>query len=202
MKCKNCDNAADPTLGTGIYCSRSCANKRTHSPETKQKISRGVTRTGAVRGPLSSESLTKWKKSISAHYERLYQSKTFDELGFGQQRRRIIEEQNGCCADCGISEWKSKPIILEIDHKDGNNQNNSRENLWAICPNCHSVTESWRGRNKPRFNGEVKVTDEELSTALQTEPTIRQALLKVGLAAKGGNYTRAKKLLAMLQNPT
>ena len=86
------------------------------------------------------------------------------------------------------------PITLELDHKDGNNENNARENLEALCPNCHSTTETWRGRNKPYRNGISKVSDEDLIQCIKTTTSLRQALLKAGLAAKGGNYRRVKEL--------
>jgi hypothetical protein len=68
-----------------------------------------------------------------------------------------------------------------------------RDNLRALCPNCHSQTDTWRGRNKN--SGYKKVSDETLLELLTTESSIRQALLKAGLAAKGNNYDRAKTLL-------
>lgn len=37
-------------------------------------------------------------------------------------------------------------ITFELDHIDGNNTNNSRENLRGLCPNCHSQTKTWRGK--------------------------------------------------------
>lgn len=91
---------------------------------------------------------------------------------------------------CGLDEWLGEKLVLELEHKDGNNQNNIRENLEALCPNCHSLTPTWRGRNKSN----VKVTDKDLLIALANTKNIHQALLSVGLAAKGTNYGRAKAL--------
>jgi hypothetical protein len=121
-------------------------------------------------------------------------ARDFDEVSFETKRRRIIEQQNYCCAECGLSEWRGQKLPLEIDHKNGISSDDARENLVAVCPNCHSLTITWRGRNKPRYNGEKKVSDDVLIEALKIAPSIRQALLKVGLAAKGGNYERAKRL--------
>ena len=71
------------------------------------------------------------------------------------------------------------------------------ENLRWLCPNCHSQTPTFRGYNKSN-TGKAKVSDTELLTALQECVNFRQALQKVGLAAKGGNYERAKKLNASM----
>lgn len=55
--------------------------------------------------------------------------------------------KNNSCWTCNISEWNNKPIIFEIEHIDGNSENNKEENLSLICPNCHSQTETYKGKN-------------------------------------------------------
>ena len=109
-------------------------------------------------------------------------------------KNRIILNQllDYRCSCCGIDEWQGRTIVLDLDHVNGNNRDNRLENLRFLCPNCHSQTDTYKGRNKN--TGKVKVTDQELLTALQESSSIRQALQKVGLAAKGANYERAKRL--------
>ncbi len=68
-------------------------------------------------------------------------------LGETARRRKILLEQDGKCNKCGLNKWLGEQLILEIEHKDGNKHNNKRENLEALCPNCHSQTPTWRGRN-------------------------------------------------------
>jgi predicted HNH restriction endonuclease len=41
----------------------------------------------------------------------------------------------------------SKPIPLELHHKDGNRYNDQLENLILLCPNCHAFTENYRAKN-------------------------------------------------------
>ena len=90
----------------------------------------------------------KWRESIRATRLKKYLATPFDELGMENRRRRVFEEQDYRCNRCKINEWQGMPIILELEHKDGDNQNNTRENLEGLCPNCHSLTPTWRGRNK------------------------------------------------------
>lgn len=52
------------------------------------------------------------------------------------------------CEICGIKEWLGKPIALEMHHKNGINTDHRVSNLQLICPNCHSQTESYRGKAK------------------------------------------------------
>ena len=98
------------------------------------------------------------------------------------------------CVKCGIDSWCGETIILDLDHINGDNRDNRLENLRYLCPNCHSQTDTYKGRNKN--SGKPKVSDQELLTAYEKCSNIRQALISVGLAAKGGNYERLKKLIA------
>ena len=59
----------------------------------------------------------------------------------------LFEDRERKCQVCGISEWNGKSIVLEIDHIDGNYENNKPENLRFICPNCHSQTDTYKSRN-------------------------------------------------------
>lgn len=52
------------------------------------------------------------------------------------------------CVSCNIAEWNNKPISLHLDHIDGNSDNNIPSNIRLLCPNCHSQTETFCGRNK------------------------------------------------------
>ena len=52
------------------------------------------------------------------------------------------------CAICTLSQWMGKALTLQLDHIDGDATNNFPPNLRLICPNCHSQTPTWTGRNR------------------------------------------------------
>ena len=64
-------------------------------------------------------------------------------------RVRLIESgiKEPICEVCGITEWNGNKLSFELDHIDGNSRNHKLENLRIICPNCHSQTKTYRGRN-------------------------------------------------------
>ena len=63
-------------------------------------------------------------------------------------KRYLLEKQDHCCGVCGIKEWNGKSLTLEVEHMDGNSQNQIEDNLMMICPNCHSQTDTYKGKNK------------------------------------------------------
>lgn len=67
-------------------------------------------------------------------------------------KKRLIDENvlKNECAICEIRpEWQGAPLVLQLDHKDGKRKNWSIENLRLLCPNCHSQTPTFTGRNRP-----------------------------------------------------
>jgi len=66
-------------------------------------------------------------------------------------KKRLVKEGilEYNCSSCGIGdEWNGKPITLQLDHINGVNNDHRLDNLRMLCPNCHSQTDTWCGRNK------------------------------------------------------
>ena len=111
-------------------------------------------------------------------------------------KNALIALRGHKCECCGNSEWQGKPIPIEIHHLDGDNMNNTLENLQILCLNCHAQTDNFRSKNNKPKEKREEIPEEEFKNALQSSPNIRQALIKLGLAPKGGNYTRANEIIA------
>jgi 5-methylcytosine-specific restriction endonuclease McrA len=61
-----------------------------------------------------------------------------------------------CCENCGLSTWLGNPIPLELHHIDGDKTNNTLENFQLLCPNCHALTDSYRGKNVKKKRNKEK----------------------------------------------
>lgn len=67
-------------------------------------------------------------------------------------KRRLIKArmlQNRCEA-CGLIDWLGLPLNMHLDHINGVKNDNRLENLRMRCPNCHSQTPTYSGRNARR----------------------------------------------------
>lgn len=53
------------------------------------------------------------------------------------------------CSICGqLPMWNNLPLVLQVDHIDGNCKNNSLSNLRWVCPNCHTQTATYAGKKR------------------------------------------------------
>jgi hypothetical protein len=122
--------------------------RKPHTEETKRKIREANKKKAAERGPEWGEMM----KKINSNPEKIAKTKETwrlkREARWNEQHRSTAKywylQEVGKCEECNITEWRGKKIPLEVHHLDGNNENNSKENLQVLCPNCHSLTDSWR----------------------------------------------------------
>ena len=65
-------------------------------------------------------------------------------------KNRLLKEgiKSYKCECCGLQMWQGKLIPLELHHIDGDNTNNQLNNLQLLCPNCHALTDNYRGKNR------------------------------------------------------
>lgn len=72
-------------------------------------------------------------------------------------KNRLLREgyKEHVCERCGLTHWLEQPIPLELHHVNGDNRDNRIENLMLLCPNCHALTDNYRGLNKSA-RGEIR----------------------------------------------
>jgi 5-methylcytosine-specific restriction endonuclease McrA len=68
----------------------------------------------------------------------------------GKLRPRLINAglKTARCEMCGLTDWRGKPIPLQLDHISGDHTDNRLENLRILCGNCHSQTDTWCARGR------------------------------------------------------
>ena len=71
-------------------------------------------------------------------------------LGTNSLKKRLLKEGRliEVCAACSIGPvWQNTRLVLQLDHINGVNNDNRIENLRLLCPNCHSQTRTYCGKN-------------------------------------------------------
>lgn len=100
--------------------------------------------------------------SKSCHYKNKYLEyierwKNGEEDGYSGEdgvssyiRKYLFDKYDNKCCECGWNKInkKTNKIPLQIEHIDGNHKNNKEENLKLLCPNCHSLTETYGSLNR------------------------------------------------------
>lgn len=71
--------------------------------------------------------------------------------GHVKQRLLRLGLKEDRCEVCGICQWRGAPLSLALHHVNGDGLDNRLENLQLLCPNCHSQTENFAGRNVRRI---------------------------------------------------
>jgi Zn finger protein HypA/HybF involved in hydrogenase expression len=188
-----CGNKSKFTLKNG----KNCCSTRPAGCDVLKKINAEKTKQAHADGRhgYTYNSASAWSKgkTLTSNDVIFIENSTYSNE---MVKQRIVKDNllEYKCVKCGVDSWCGETIVLDLDHINGNNRDNRLTNLRYLCPNCHSQTDTYKGRNKN--SGKVKITDQELLTAYSKCSNIRQALLEVGLAAKGGNYERMKRLIA------
>jgi 5-methylcytosine-specific restriction endonuclease McrA len=71
----------------------------------------------------------------------------------GNLKARILAAglKDGSCEECGLTEWRGRPLSMALHHVNGDGSDNRLDNLRLLCPNCHSQTENFAGKGVRRL---------------------------------------------------
>jgi 5-methylcytosine-specific restriction endonuclease McrA len=113
-----------------------------------------------------------WSKSIPLEEILVENSSYFNTHDL---KRRLLN--NGLlfysCSECGISDWNGSSLSLHLDHINGERTDNRLENLRLLCPNCHSQTDTYAGKNKGKTATYIERKDKsKISERQRTQPKL------------------------------
>lgn len=89
-------------------------------------------------------------KNVTEKRDITYYLKKDIKIGTSLLKKKLFQEElkEKRCECCGRTEWMDKPINLQLHHINGDNTDNRLENLQILCPNCHSYTDNYCGKNQ------------------------------------------------------
>lgn len=137
------------------FCSRSCAAKFNNSKYPKRS-GKGFCKSCNIKISISRTYCSNcWSGNKTIALNRLNKWINGEWSGGTNKglsntvRNYLLKEANYSCSSCGFN--KNHPddnkTILEINHINGDGTDHKRENLEVLCPNCHALTSTYRGRN-------------------------------------------------------
>ena len=151
---KDCPKCGKQHNNAGVYCSRSCANSRRWSEDSKKKRGEKLKQFIVDNPSWKENQLKKLDQRNKTLKETLY-DKNHKRFLCGEMRdnaalkRWLIETRSEYCSLCGIKpEWNGKYLSFQVDHVNGVNDDNKPENIRLVCPNCHSQTETFAGKKR------------------------------------------------------
>lgn len=112
----------------------------------QETLNRYLNKMGIVyTGNQGSKGIERQKNPLSLK-EYLATSK---DIQTNKVRKKLLQEgiKPYKCEKCGLTEWLGQPIPLELHHIDGDRTHNEVSNYMLLCPNCHALTDSYRGKN-------------------------------------------------------
>lgn len=116
----------------------------------------------------------------------------------GTLKQRLFDEgiKEEKCEVCGLGNmWNGEPLVLQLDHIDGNSSNQRINNLRILCPNCHTQTPTWGQRNQKE-----QISDDIIIDELRRTPYVTKTLANLGMSKSSQNHKRVRNILNKLNN--
>lgn len=159
--CPNCNKELVPDENESYssfkirkFCNQSCSATYNNSRKPKKEYfcefcNKKLKRKGKYcngtcqQKYIYSKYIERWEQGLEDGVKGSYETSEYI-------RRYLYDKYENKCCKCGWNEVNpyTNKIPLEIEHIDGDYTNNKEENLELLCPNCHSLTATYKGANK------------------------------------------------------
>lgn len=151
--CEKCKKEHNGKFGSGKFCCRACANSRTHSKITKEKMSKSVSDWFVKNPPkrqeyicencgsnFKSKAIKKGRKIHCSECKRIVPQNIRNAKSIKNYSKRtqhkILKRAKAKCILCGWGEATCDIHHIIEKHKGGTDESN---NLIIVCPNCHRI---------------------------------------------------------------
>lgn len=152
-KCKECNKELLGKYQT-IFCSNSCAasfNNRKRPKKVIQKLNKCLNCNNIVKRETAIYCSNKCQQSYVRNtiFECIEKNIPNEKITTRKCKRYLIHKYGEKCMKCGwsIRHKVTNKVPIELNHIDGNSENNKISNLELLCPNCHSLTETFKALN-------------------------------------------------------
>jgi len=154
--CKNCNSPISyEDRHINKFCNQSCSATFNNKLRTKKTSIKRQCNFCNTKFEIKRLSSPKKYCSVSCKSKEIHEQILADiEAGVytiksnTQYKSYLISKKGHQCEMCKFTEWGGKPILLILDHIDGNSENFELDNLRIICSNCDTLTPTYKGRNK------------------------------------------------------
>jgi hypothetical protein len=147
VNCRNCQKQFTTSEKTRLFCNQSCSAKFNNIVRSKKPCKKCL---NCLKILSSNKKI--YCDNICQHSAQRKNKieKGFDKCSSRFMRDYLIDKHGAECMKC---QWKqinntTGKIPIEMNHIDGNSENNDLDNLELLCPNCHSLTSNYRALNK------------------------------------------------------
>jgi hypothetical protein len=130
------------------YCSRSCAVRSNNRVPKRVKRDR---RCAGCTNELPPSCLKFCGPDCQAQHKFVETEQRIlaGEVSNRPTLKKYLRKTRGWkCQECDLTEWRGHEVPLELDHEDGDPSNDLPENLRLLCPNCHALQPTSKGRNR------------------------------------------------------
>lgn len=151
--CLGCSLEFKPSYSKNVYCSRSCSAKVNNRkyPKRPPALPQNKCQCGKDIAYQSKQCKSCYNKARRHLILTQWKDNELTSRDLPPSiREYLIESANFACVKCGFDTLHplDNKSVLEINHINGNGTDHSPNNLEVICPNCHALTNSYRGRNQ------------------------------------------------------